>query len=153
MTGKGDTGQLGLGHSVKMCHEPTPLPLTTGIKFIAAGIAHSGIHTSQRYTIICYTTAVLITYDGCVCTFGSGTGGQLGLGGTKDVYQVYPVHPTCIQLVLLSFFKQPSMIVAHFHDGRSHEVITSAAAGVDHTLFLNNKGLAILKLCQTVKSV
>lgn len=32
------------------------------------------------------------------------------------------------------------MIVANFHDGRSHEVITSAAAGVDHTLFLNNKG-------------
>ena len=91
MTGKGDTGQLGLERSVKMC---TPLPLTTGIKSIAAGIAHSGIHTSQRYTIICYTTVVLITYDGCVSTFGSGTGGQLGLGGTKDVYQVYPVHPS-----------------------------------------------------------
>lgn len=32
------------------------------------------------------------------------------------------------------------MIVANFHNGRSHEVITSATAGVDHTLFLNNKG-------------
>lgn len=105
VTGKGDTGQLGLGRSVKMCHGPTLLPVSTGIKYIAAGIAHN----------------VLITDDGCVCTFGSGTGGQLGLGGTKDVYK-------------------PSMIVANFHNGRSHEVITSVAAGVDHTLFLNNKG-------------
>jgi len=31
---------------------------------------------------------VLITDNGGVLTFGSGTGGQLGLGGTKDVYQV-----------------------------------------------------------------
>ena len=38
------------------------------------------------------------------------------------------------------------MVVANFRDGRSHEVITSVAAGVDHTLFLNNKGMTILKL-------
>ena len=43
MTGKGDTGQLGLGRSTKMCHEPTPLPVTVEIKYIAAGIAHSGM--------------------------------------------------------------------------------------------------------------
>ena len=38
---------------------------------------------------------------------------------------------------------QPSMVVANFQDcmrDGKHEVITSAAAGVDHTLFLNNKG-------------
>ena len=44
MTGKGDTGQLGLGRSVKMCHGPTLLPVSTGIKYIAAGIAHSGMY-------------------------------------------------------------------------------------------------------------
>ena len=44
VTGKGDTGQLGLGRSTKMCHEPTLLPVTAGIKYIAAGIAHSGVY-------------------------------------------------------------------------------------------------------------
>lgn len=44
MTGKGDTGQLGLGRSVKMCHGPTLLPVSTGIKYITAGIAHNGIN-------------------------------------------------------------------------------------------------------------
>ena len=78
-------------------------------------------------------------------TFGSGTGGQLGLGGTKDVYQVCVIC-LCSSIVLVLFLKQPSMVVANFHDGRSHEVITSAAAGVDYTLFLNNKGTTIIKL-------
>ena len=35
-----------------------------------------------------HCTVVLISDHGAVFTFGSGTGGQLGLGGTKDVYQV-----------------------------------------------------------------
>lgn len=42
MTGKGDTGQLGLGRSVKYCHGPTLLPVEAEIKYITAGIAHNG---------------------------------------------------------------------------------------------------------------
>lgn len=52
MTGKGDTGQLGLGCSVKMCHGPTQLPMTAGVKYITAGIAHNGMHSLQVYTIL-----------------------------------------------------------------------------------------------------
>jgi len=43
VTGKGDTGQLGLGQSVKYCHGPTLLPVEAEIKYITAGIAHNGI--------------------------------------------------------------------------------------------------------------
>lgn len=97
VTGKGDSGQLGLGRSVKMCHGPTTLSLPAGIKYITAGIAHSGMynnsnimhHTSVPFHHI---TIVLITDYGYVYTFGSGTGGQLGLGGTKDVYEVCPMY-------------------------------------------------------------
>lgn len=57
MTGKGDTGQLGLGRSVKMCHGPTLLPVSTGIKYIAAGIAHNGMYkASHNCTFYYYIT-------------------------------------------------------------------------------------------------
>ncbi len=61
--------------------------------------------------------AVLVTDCGRVFTFGLGSTGQLGHGGTKNIFQ-----PTLVSIL------------------RDHK-IRYAAAGVSHSIFIDSKGV------------
>lgn len=100
--GQGDTGQLGLGDTM-IARTPTSIPFPYdeyNIVSIAAGIAHN----------------ILVSECGKAFTFGLGSSGQLGHGGTK--------------------YLSKATMVAVLWDKK----IIAAAAGVSHSIFLDSKG-------------
>ena len=89
--GQGDTGQLGLGDTMvsktPMC---IPFPYDEyNIVSISAGIAHnSELLAMHAHVTDTLPPPVLVSECGRAFTFGLGSSGQLGHGGTKYLSKV-----------------------------------------------------------------
>ena len=94
VTGLGDSGQLGLGVKKAIAQDPTLIPFQYddyAIVQVMAGVAHSSKLSrsfSRAENNISFVLLVLVSNCGKVFTFGLGSAGQLGHGGTKDILKV-----------------------------------------------------------------
>lgn len=103
VAGLGDSGQLGLGTRKAIARDPTLIPFQYedySIVQIIAGIAHN----------------ILISNCGKAFSFGLGSTGQLGHGGTKNIPK-----PTLVSVL-------------------RNRTIRFAAAGVSHSIFIDSRG-------------